>query len=53
MQEYLIQEMEKTQDEYNEKRLEGLEKNEMPTLEVGSYIVARYEEGPKTKMMTI
>ena len=52
MQEYLIQEMEKTQDETNEKRLEKHEMIEKPAFPVGSYVVARYEEGPKTKMMT-
>ena len=52
MQEYIIEEMEKTQDETNELRLEKNEHSETPTLEIGSYVVARYEEGPKTKMMT-
>ena len=52
MQEYIIEEMEKTQDETNKLRLEKSEENETPTLEIGSYVVARYEEGLKTKMMT-
>ena len=52
IQEYIIEEMEKAQDETNELRLEKEEEKETPTLEVGSCVVARYEEGPKTKMMT-
>jgi hypothetical protein len=52
MQEYLIQEMEKAQDETNEVRLTEQEKQYKPPIEIGSYVVAMYEEGPKTKMLT-
>ena len=51
IQDYIIEEMEKAQDETNEKHLENEKSQETPTLEVGSYVVARYEEGPQTKMM--
>jgi hypothetical protein len=52
MQEYLIEEMEKTQDETNEVRLTEQENRYKPPIEIGSYVVAMYEEGPKTKMLT-
>jgi hypothetical protein len=52
MQEYLIEEMERVQDETDTKHLESAEMSDTPVLQVGQYIVARYEGGPKTKQMT-
>ena len=51
LQDYLLTEMEKNQEETNAKHLEKQEaRHKTPTLEIGTYVVARYEDEDDDEM---